>query len=294
MVDSHEYIASVSSSACTQGPFGAENNSGGFGVSDYIVVDDINMFNEPTGNPNVPFPTQLVLIRASSTSTEHEATHVKVVFLNGAFAQYLVWLDCTNQIRFFEIASQSLNRDPNTSGPTPKIRYLDGNIELHKLNTPSSGPNSSTVPLSYHPLRTAQVIVGKCRIQNDTKDCKTGGLAKPSSTWSDPQQVQIGNTGGYFEEANMGTAPFQHQFSATPNPFTAALQIQYASEVGTNATLTLTDATGRIAQSIQLPVAPTAGNSTLQLPTDHLPQGVYFLVFQTASKREVIKVIKSN
>jgi hypothetical protein len=272
LVDEHRYTAYVRSSACVEGPYGTESSSASFTGSGIIIVDVLLLEGQPQAGPANPFPSQLQLTRATFGAAVHTATYMHVTFSNGGFTKFLIWADCENQVYFYELERSGVTRDPSTSGLTSKIRFLSNGVQLMLVGTPSPSGGGSTVPLTYHPFRVSQVALGTCLIEND---CKIEALSTPTNNW---QEVL--------------TLP--KTLSATPNPFTSTLQIQYLSAAGKDAALTLTNAVGHVVQTLQLPAAPVSENSTLQLPTEHLPQGVYFLTLQTAQKREVVKVIKAN
>ena len=77
----------------------------------------------------------------------------------------------------------------------------------------------------------------------------------------------------------------------SPNPFNRKLQVNISSLLQQQATISLTDITGKLLFKTNYLIQK--GSNVLLLPqADNLPQGMYFLRLQTATQQENIKVIK--
>lgn len=295
--DTHVYSIGVSASACTDPPeFGPETSilyEPGF----IIIVDEIVQlnFNCPTPNLSSQFVAGahqvLSLPMNEESDAEIHATHVFIKASSNPvrFVDFLIWVDCYQQIRFYQIAAKGVER--LKAGKV--IEYKYGNnlqfsfIDIAKLNCDI---NICNVEITYY--MNCMNGSNSCNLPNIEPTCgekmefniNGAHLRSQNDDWPDADEATVQHR----------TDTPDARLKVSPNPFQDELQIEYYLPQDGMAGLRLYDARGTL-QSEPVPMARQeagAHRNRLKLP-DTLAPGMYFLVLQSAQEYVTIPLVKN-
>lgn len=84
---------------------------------------------------------------------------------------------------------------------------------------------------------------------------------------------------------------FPGQFNLFPNPVTDQLQLQIALNESTSTDISIVNSLGQTVLTESKGIL-SGGQHQLQLPTEHLPSGVYFMVLQSKEGRSTVRFVK--
>ena len=289
--DAHQYTISISASACEDGPFG-EESSLSFSPPIIIIIDDIVQKSCPDPNViQVAGNTLTLTLPSNNENGDILARRVRIQ-KNAAFADFLVWADCYEKIRFCELESFKVIRTPNTSGNTPRVKYqIAGGIPQDFFIVQDGNcPGGSGCQVSIKLKTECQVKSGTCTLENNKESCGqgTGGNARIGGSHSITASNSLLFNALDFKNKESALP----RLSVSPNPFSTNVFVQFFTERKNTVSLTLLDATGNIIHTLQESNAAVEGENTLDLSLGDLPDGLYFLMLQTGEQREVTKIVK--
>jgi len=293
--DAHEYIIGVSASACIGGGFGDET------ITDYkpgiiIIVDVIIQMNCPGPGQSFPPNTNPIQINLPFNLSSKDVIDTKRIRItsnnnpNSDYVDFLIWTDCYQQYRFYEIAKQGVKR--TSLGNTIKYSFNSNLSPFFEITSGTCDINLCTATIKYY----VPCLIGQsdCEIQNTPSTC--GG--KPDNNIQ--LFVSQLETANYSTEANTkqslkalkGVLTQQIQLKASPNPFSDAVNVQYNLENPGLVSINLFNATGAVVRNIVPPQWLESGTYTALLTLQEgLPKGPYFLVLQVGPSRFVIPLI---
>ena len=295
--DTHEYIIGVSASACIGGGFGDAT------ITNYrpgiiIIVDVIVQMNCPGPGQSLPPNGSSQQFNLPFNNSDEDFIQTKRIRVTSNFNQnygyvdFLIWVDCFQQFRFYEIEAQGAKRTP--VGNAIKYAFINNSAPFFDLASGSCDIGMCSVSLKYHvPCLVAH---GACTIQNTPESCGEKFSASPAHLL-----VRPGGSSPYATEAKEKMEPkglqrndrLQTYLKAGPNPFSDAVNIQYDLESPGLVSIDLFNATGAVVRNIVSPQWLESGAyTTLLTLQDRLPNGPYFLVLQVGSKRFVTPLIK--
>lgn len=193
--------------------------------------------------------------------------------------------------------SQQLLVQGPTSGPLGFIAYAKGYIygtlfSTHKIFRTDLEGNAQVILGSSNGTVDGDASVAKFSAPN-------GILASPSG---DTLYVSDFNTSNIRMITNLDDITSSREasfsvleFAASPNPFMDMVTASFELDVPTNASLELTDVTGRLIQKIVDNEKLTAGKHQFEIDATDLPEGIYFLVLQLEKGQVVTqKIVRAN
>ncbi len=103
-----------------------------------------------------------------------------------------------------------------------------------------------------------------------------------------------GNGGGQPENDNKDERVTPTSLKVIPNPFGDVLQVTYEiKEEIANTQLYMTDLSGKVIKNIKIDSA-IKGSQNIEIKTNDLMNGIYFIHFKNGKYRETQKVVKAN
>ncbi|MBL7782914.1 MAG: T9SS type A sorting domain-containing protein [Saprospiraceae bacterium] len=293
----HTYTIGVSASACTDPPdFGQETTTlyePGF----IIIVDEIVQLNLNCQPPNISgsfsagYLQTLSLPMNTEGSNVIHATRAHIAATNGPtkFVDFLIWVDCFQQIRFYQISAKGVERVKDGK----VIHYKYGNnlqfpfIDITKL---SCDINICTVAIKYFVACTGGF--NSCSLPNQPETC--GGKIEFGSN----SHLRLNNNIPPLALFAPQDKKHQHtneeeSLKVSPNPFQNDLQMEYRLQDAGMVNIRLYNSMGTLLSEPIPPCQLDAGVylQTLTLGND-LPPGMYFLVLQSENKRIAVPIVK--
>ncbi|MEZ4952951.1 MAG: T9SS type A sorting domain-containing protein [Saprospiraceae bacterium] len=193
--------------------------------------------------------------------------------------------------------SQQLLVQGPTSGPLGFIAYANGYIygtlfSTHKIFRTDLEGNAQVILGSTNGTVDGDASMAKFSAPNGILASKTG----------DTLYVSDFNTSNIRMITNLDDITSSREasftvleFTASPNPFMDMVTASFELEMSTNASLELTDATGRLIQKIVDQENMTAGKHQFEIEATDLPDGVYYLTLRL-EKGQVLtqKIVRAN
>lgn len=113
----------------------------------------------------------------------------------------------------------------------------------------------------------------------------------PVPLYSQLEKIQTGNHSGRgSQSAEVSPVKRNFQLSISPNPVYGRAVVSYTIPITSRVSLKLFDGAGRLIRVVDKGTR-AAGVHRFDIPTEKLPQGVYFLRLETANETKVEKLI---
>lgn len=298
----NNYLIGVSASACATDPqFGAEitvEYEPGF----IIIVDEILQLNFNCASPvlgNFYAAGSQQTLEMPMNSQSGAVIHTKRVRIKHAlnsniFVDFLIWSDCYQRTRYYQIQSKGLDRFKD--GKVIHYTYHDNpDIPFIDITNGDCDINICTAFISY--FKPCLYGENTCNLPNNEWTCGS----KPGFSDNIQSRLEDSDNLSAQQAASVITMPQQRSnaslspdlIKVAPNPFNDHLRISYNLEESGLTAIELFDARGCLLSSplpMQIQEAGEYQNDLSISP--ELPPGIYFLVLRTPRSTISIPIAK--
>lgn len=295
--DSDEYLIGVSASACAGGiEFGTETYIE-YKPRIIIIVDEIVQRNCPAPVLDMLPAEKLQEINLPFNSFNSDLIETKRIRISGnntlntGYVDFLIWVDCYMQIRFYELEVQGAVQIP--LGNSIKYVFTDGASPFFEIINGACDINICKVNL--YCFVPCQMDQGTCFIENDPTSC--GGRSNMpdhlllAGEDSSPTPIAAKREGEHNK--NIVRASARSYLNVAPNPCSDVIKVQFHLDQPGPVSIQIFNATGSVAQNL-LPQQwlDSGAHSTSISVGEVLNKGVFFLVLQHGDQRIVAPLIK--